>query len=162
GSEWQRDDFHTGRTEADPAPAETVDVDTSIGEPADEKTAYVEQLPTSLRPAVLVRGRERFNIFCAPCHGHDGHGQGDVVRHGFPAAASLHQAEVRERPPGYVFDVITRGRGKMPSHAGRIPPADRWAIVAYVRALQLSYYAPLDELPPDVRQRAEEALAGSD
>ncbi len=96
---------------------------------------------------ILDRGQQRFNIFCAPCHDRTGHGQGMVVQRGFPAPPSYHSDRLRKAPIGHFFDVATNGFGRMPDYADQIPTADRWAIVAYVRALQLSQHAEVSELP---------------
>ena len=90
------------------------------------------------RRSALERGRERYNIFCAPCHAKTGDGNGMIVQRGFSKPPSLHEPRLREAPPGHYFKVITKGYGAMYSYASRVPPADRWAIVAYIRALQLS------------------------
>jgi mono/diheme cytochrome c family protein len=109
---------------------------------------WVADLPVASTRARLERGAERFGIHCAVCHGADGYGQGIVVRRGFPAPPSLHSAALRAAPAGALFDVITRGYGAMYPAADRIDPADRWAIVAYIRALQFSQAAALADLPP--------------
>lgn len=101
---------------------------------------------------ILRRGQERYNIFCTPCHDRVGSGQGMVVLRGYPAAPSYHIERLRNAPDGHFFDVITNGFGRMPSYADQILPADRWAIVAYVRALQLSQHANVSELPTSDRQ----------
>jgi mono/diheme cytochrome c family protein len=101
--------------------------------------------------AVLDRGRERFEIFCAVCHGRVGHGDGMVVRSGFPQPPSYHIDRLREAPPGHFFDVVTNGSGRMPSYAAQVPPADRWAIAAYIQALQLSQHAIVSDLPSEDR-----------
>lgn len=106
--------------------------------------------------AMLNRGRERFNIYCTPCHGLAGHGDGMVVLRGFRKPPDLSLQRLRESPHGHFFDVITRGFGVMPKYAAQIEPADRWAIVAYIRALQLSQDARLDDLPASERKRLEE------
>lgn len=111
--------------------------------------------PTTL--ALLQRGRERFGIYCLPCHGEAGYGDGMVVRRGFPAPPSFHQDRLRQAPDRHFFDVITEGHGVMASYADRVGPEDRWAIVAYLRALQLSQHAPLAQLPPSLRPDAPEA-----
>lgn len=98
------------------------------------------------RRAALERGRERFNIFCAPCHGRTGEGNGMIVRRGFSAPPSFHLPRLREAPPGHYYRAITNGFGAMYSYASRVPPADRWAITAYVRALQVSQNPPADAL----------------
>jgi len=99
-----------------------------------------DQFPFPITPEVLTRGRERFQIFCSVCHGMTGNGDGMVFRRGFrlPAPASFHQERLRQAPVGHFFDVMTNGWGAMPSYASQIPAQDRWAIIAYIRALQLS------------------------
>lgn len=100
----------------------------------------VEVFPISITKEVLDRGQERYQIFCSSCHGMTGYGDGIVARRGFnrPKPASLHQDRLRQAPVGHFFDVITNGWGAMPPHAAQIPVEDRWKIIAYVRALQLS------------------------
>lgn len=94
--------------------------------------------PAEVTAATLALGRERYDVFCAPCHGLSGHGDGMIVQRGFPAPPSLHAPELMAAPAARVFDVITEGWGVMYSYRDRVPPAERWAIVAYIRALQLS------------------------
>jgi mono/diheme cytochrome c family protein len=89
----------------------------------------------------LARGRERFNIYCAPCHSRVGDGSGMVVQRGYRHPPTYHQDRLRQAPLGYFFDVMTNGFGAMPDYAAQIPPRDRWCIVAYIRALQLSQNA---------------------
>jgi hypothetical protein len=109
--------------------------------------------PLPLTPELLNRGHERYRIFCSPCHGMQGDGNGMVSMRGMKHPPSFHDARLRQVPNGYIFDVITNGFGGMLSYSTQIPPADRWAIIAYVRALQLSRNAPVSELPPDVRAK---------
>lgn len=109
--------------------------------------------PRPITPALLARGRERFGIFCAPCHGDDGYGDGTVVRRGFPRPPSFHSRRLRRMRDTDVFDVITGGRGKMPPYGPHVPEADRWAIIAYLRALQLSQHAELADAPDSARTR---------
>lgn len=109
-------------------------------------------LPTITR-ALLARGQERFDIYCAPCHGIVGDGDGPVVRRGFPAPPSYHIDRLREAPDRHFFDVITQGHGIMYSYADRVAPADRWAIVAWIRALQLSQHVDVDTLPPALQAK---------
>src|SRR3989442_6117830 len=99
-----------------------------------------DKFPFPITPDVLARGRERFQIFCSVCHGMTGNGDGMIFRRGFrlPAPASFHQERLRQAPVGHFFDVMTNGWGAMPSYASQIPAQDRWAIIAYIRALQLS------------------------
>ena len=103
----------------------------------------------------VERGRERFNIYCSPCHGRVGDGQGMIVQRGFSAPPSYHIDRLRKARVGHFFDVITNGYGKMYSYASRVTPEDRWRIVAYIRALQLSQWAGLDDAP---EQRRRELL----
>jgi mono/diheme cytochrome c family protein len=101
----------------------------------------------------LERGRERYNIYCSPCHGRVGDGQGMIVQRGFSPPPSYHIDRLRKAPPGHFFDVITAGYGRMYSYASRISPEDRWRIVAYIRALQLSQWAALEDAPEPVRRQ---------
>ena len=112
-------------------------------------------LPVDIDLALLERGRERFEIFCAPCHDRVGNGNGMVVQRGFRRPASFHIERLQQAPVGYFFDVISNGFGAMSSYASQIPAQDRWAIVAYVRALQLSQNATLDEVPEEQRAALE-------
>jgi len=118
-----------------------------------DQKPYVKEFPFPVTEAVLARGRQRYNIYCIVCHGPLGYGDGIVVQRGFTQPPSYHTERLREAPPGYFVDVIARGYGSMPDYATHVPPADRWAIAAYLRALQFSQHAPLDELPEAVKQR---------
>jgi mono/diheme cytochrome c family protein len=109
--------------------------------------------PFRLDATVMARGQERFNIFCSPCHGQTGTGDGMIVRRGYRRPASLHEERLRAAPVGHFFDVITNGFGAMPDYASQITPEDRWAVIAYVRALQLSERATLADVPPAERER---------
>jgi mono/diheme cytochrome c family protein len=100
-----------------------------------------DYMPFPVTEDVLTRGRERFNIYCAPCHSRLGDGQGMVVKRGFKQPPTYHQDRLRKAPLGYFFDVMTNGFGAMPDYAAQIQPRDRWCIVAYIRALQLSQNA---------------------
>jgi mono/diheme cytochrome c family protein len=115
----------------------------------------VDVIPIPLTSELLERGRERFDIYCAVCHGRDGMGEGMIVRRGFPKPPSLHEARLRSAPVGHFYDVITQGYGVMYSYAARIQPSDRWAIVAYIRALQLSQNAALSDLAPIDRDKLQ-------
>jgi hypothetical protein len=106
-------------------------------------------LPFPATLDVLKRGQERYNIFCTPCHDRVGTGQGMIVQRGFRRPPSFHIDRLREAPAGHFFDVITNGFGTMYSYADRIAPSDRWAIVAYIRALQLSQNATLSDVPAE-------------
>lgn len=106
-----------------------------------------DYMPFPVTPAVLARGRERFDIYCAPCHSRLGDGNGMIVQRGFRSPPSYHTDRLRKAPLGYFFDVMTNGFGAMPEYASQIPPADRWAIVSYIRALQLSQNATQANVP---------------
>lgn len=112
----------------------------------------VEEIPVELSRAVVEQGQAQYDIFCAPCHGLLGDGQGVIVQRGFPAPPSFHSERLREAPAGHYFQVITHGQGAMYSYAARVAPAERWAIIAYIRALQLSQDAPLERLAPEEQQ----------
>lgn len=125
------DAFHTGRADG----------------------GFATSIPVKVDSAFLRRGRDRFDTFCSPCHGRTGEGAGMIVQRGFPKPNSFHMDSVRAKPDGYYFDVITNGFGRMYSYAPSVPPADRWAIVAYVRALQLSRTVEAAALTPDERNK---------
>jgi mono/diheme cytochrome c family protein len=107
-----------------------------------DRDEYATVNPYPLTAALLARGQQRFQIYCAPCHGPAGDGDGYIVKRGFPAPPSYHIDRLRNAPDRYFVDVITNGYGLMYSYADRVAPADRWAIAAYIRALQLSQHAP--------------------
>jgi mono/diheme cytochrome c family protein len=109
--------------------------------------------PLVVDERVMAHGRERFNIYCSPCHGRTGQGDGMVVRRGYRRPPSYHQDRLRDAPVGHFFDVITNGFGAMPDYASQIKVEDRWAIVAYVRALQLSEHATLADIPASERDK---------
>lgn len=111
-----------------------------------------ERFPFPVTREVLERGRERFDIHCAVCHDRSGHGRGPAVQRGFRSPPSFHDERLRQAPPGHFFDVITNGFGAMFDCADRVAPRDRWAIVAYIRALQESQNVPVGELPPEVQK----------
>ena len=115
----------------------------------------VTELPVALTLELLQRGRERYDIFCSVCHGHTGAGDGMIVTRGFPAPTSFHDQRLLDASVGYFFNAMTNGFGRMYSYASRIPPEDRWAIAGYVKALQLSQNARVDDLPADVRLELE-------
>lgn len=117
----------------------------------------VDTFPFPITPQVLQRGRERYSIYCTPCHDYTGSGHGMIVQRGFPAPPSYHLDRLRQAPVGHFFEVITNGYGAMYSYASRIPPEDRWAIVAYIRALQLSQHATLDDVPASQRSPLEKS-----
>lgn len=120
-------------------------------------TNLLPALPVPLTGELLARGRERFDIYCAPCHGRTGYGNGMIVQRGFPQPPSFHIDRLREAPIGHIFNVVTEGYGVMYSYAQRVQPADRWAIAAYIRALQLSQNARPEDVPETSRSRLQEA-----
>jgi mono/diheme cytochrome c family protein len=125
--------------------------------------AYADTFPMAVDGALLRRGQERYGIFCAMCHGKLGYGDGKIVQRGFTPPPSYHgdlarglkDTRLRDAPVGYYFEVITNGHGAMASYATQVKVADRWAIVAYIRALQLSQDAPADQLTEEERRKAE-------
>jgi mono/diheme cytochrome c family protein len=133
---------------ARPDIAGTVAVDTDLAPAA-------AALPAALPLAMLQRGRERFDVFCSPCHAYDGHGEGRVVQRGFPNPPDLHDAAIAALSDRQIFDVATNGYGVMFPYGGRVPAADRWAIVAYIRALQFADHVPAADLTADLRARLE-------
>jgi hypothetical protein len=118
----------------------------------DAKGNDVTEFPFAITRPDLLRGEERFNIYCAPCHGRLGNGEGTVVLHGFVPPPTFHQDRLRNAPVGHFYDVITNGLAPMPSYANQIPPRDRWEIISYIRALQLSQNANVNDLSPADRQ----------
>ncbi len=105
--------------------------------------------PAAATPELLARGRERYDVFCTPCHGAAGQGDGLIVQRGYPRPPAFDEARLRAAPARHFYDVISNGKGTMLPYAAQVPPADRWAIVAYIRALQLSQGATLASLPAE-------------
>lgn len=158
------------RAEPDTEPAQA-------GAPSDVGN-YVTAFPFRMTEDDVRRGMERYTIFCTPCHGTLGDGRGKIVERGYLQPPSYHTDEargfrtfrvmgadgrpllLRDAPAGYYFEVITRGYNGMPDHAAQVPPADRWRIVAYIRALQLSQAADLNALPEPQKKEASKALEG--
>jgi mono/diheme cytochrome c family protein len=112
--------------------------------------------PMPVTSDVMARGQERFNVFCSPCHGQTGQGNGMVVQRGFRAPPSYHEARLRDAPAGYFFDVMTHGFGAMFDYSSQISVSDRWAIAAYIRALQRSQQATIDDVPAARRAELDE------
>jgi mono/diheme cytochrome c family protein len=131
------------------------DVELFTGKTAGGK--LVDVFPIPVDADVLKRGRARFEIYCSPCHDRTGSGHGMVVRRGFKAPPSYHIDRLRQAPVGHFFDVMTNGFGAMPDYRSQVPVADRWAIVAYIRALQRSQQGTLADVPP---QEAAKLKAG--
>ncbi len=153
--------FADGRS-ARPVPPGTFRYDEpELGEAVEEGVsngAFVAAIPLAVDRAMLDRGRTRFDIYCSPCHGRLGDGHGMIARRGFLQPADLNGARVRSAPPGYLYAVIAHGYGSMPDYGGQIPDVhDRWAVVAYVRALQLSRQATMADVPAPQRPALEKA-----
>jgi mono/diheme cytochrome c family protein len=156
-----RDDveFYTGklRTAQTPATAPAQTPSAQAANPqADQNGAptyqgFVTEFPMRITAADLDRGQERFNIYCSVCHGRVGDGSGMIVKRGFRRPPSFHDERLRNAPIGYFFDVETNGFGAMPDYASQIPPEDRWRIIAYIRALQLSQRAAFGDVPASDR-----------
>jgi mono/diheme cytochrome c family protein len=118
-----------------------------------------ETFPMPVTAQMLARGQERFNVFCSPCHGRTGEGDGMIVQRGFRKPPSYHEDRLRNAPVGYFFDVMTHGFGAMQDYSAQVPVADRWAIAAYIRALQFSQRASVDDVPADRRAELERSPA---
>lgn len=129
-------------------PAGTVATDADIDIPADN--------PFPIDMALLQRGQQRFDIFCAPCHGKSGDGQGMIPQHGFPHPPDYTEPRLLTASERYFYDVISNGYGAMFPYGSRVPPADRWAIAAYIRVLQFARNAPIAQLPDELRTRLAE------
>jgi mono/diheme cytochrome c family protein len=112
----------------------------------------IDQFPIPITRDDIVRGQTRYNIYCTPCHGRLGDGNGMVVLRGYRQAATYYDDKLIKAPVGHFFDVISNGFGAMPSYASRVEPDDRWRIIAYIRALQLSESATVNDVPPAQRQ----------
>jgi mono/diheme cytochrome c family protein len=154
--------FYPDRRSARPLPEGTVPrangVEDAADYPArDENGELLDSFPYPVTQEVLERGRADYDSFCAPCHGLDGYGQGMIVQRGFSPPPSLHEERLRQSPAGHFYEVITNGFGRMYAYDSRIQPSARWAIVAYVRALQLSQYAAAQDLPAEELQNIPEA-----
>jgi mono/diheme cytochrome c family protein len=145
------DFFADGRSER-PALENTV-VRGSIQDDALFVPKDSNAFPLQLTAELLERGQQRYGIFCTPCHGIQGDGMGMVATRGMKHPPSYHQDRLRQVPNGYLYDVITNGFGAMYGYSSQIPPRDRWAIVAYLRALQLSRNVPVGQLPAELREK---------
>jgi mono/diheme cytochrome c family protein len=124
------------------------------GQPATE-------FPMPVTMDVMERGRERYNVFCSPCHGPSGIGNGMIVQRGFRQPPSYHEERLVNAPVGYFYDVMTNGFGAMQDYAAQVPVADRWAIAAYIRALQFSRRASVNDVPADRRAALDQAPAAA-
>ena len=120
------------------------------------QSKLADVLPFPVTDSLVRRGQNRFNTFCSPCHGRLGNGEGMIVQRGFPKPLSFHADSVRLKPAGFYFDVITNGFGRMYSYAPSVPVEDRWAIIAYIRALQLSSRVSVGDLTETERKQVME------
>ena len=160
---YSESDLFQDGTSARPIPAHAM----QYHQPRENEAYYtgllngvlVAQLPAPLQltPELLQRGRERYDIYCAVCHGMTGEGNGRVVQRGFPPPPTYHSERLRNAPIGHFYDVITNGYGVMYSYASRVEPNDRWAIAAYIRALQVSRAETIQDLPPNEQKKLKEA-----
>lgn len=147
----RRSDFFTDARASRPVPGGTV----ARGQLRENEALYtgqiggkpVDEFPFPVTREVLLRGQERFNIFCAPCHDRLGNGLGMAVRRGFRRPPSYHIDRLRQLPVGHFYDVMTNGFGAMPDYSAQVPPEDRWAIAAYIRVLQYSQNANIGDVP---------------
>jgi mono/diheme cytochrome c family protein len=154
-----KSDFFGDDLSARPLPADTVARghlrDGSLLYTGKVQGTFADLFPFPIDEAALRRGKERFEIYCTPCHGRTGHGDGVVVKRGYRQPPSFHIERLRKSPAGYFFDVVTNGFGAMPDYAVEVSVEDRWRIVAYVRALQLSESVPASDLTPDQQTKVE-------
>jgi mono/diheme cytochrome c family protein len=158
---YAKNDFFADRRSARPL----VDGTIARGHLRDDAVLYtgkaagkpVDAFPMAVTAAVMARGQERFDIFCSPCHGRTGAGDGMIVRRGYRKPPTFHLDRLRQAAPGYTFDVITNGFGAMPDYAQQIPVRDRWAIVAYITALQRSQNAAVGTVPAEARAALDAA-----
>ena len=123
---------------------------------------FVLDLPVPVTKQLLLRGKERFNIYCSPCHGRTGDGQGMIVARGFKQPSTFHVDRLRNERAGYFFDVMTNGFGQMSSYASQVAPEDRWAIVSWIRTLQASQNMPREFLAKEDEQKLDARAAGGE
>ena len=151
------DFFADGRSERQPVEGTiargALDEDTAFYEGKDAAGKDIEAFPIAVDKTVILRGQQRFDVYCAPCHGRIGNGLGMIVRRGFKQPPSYHIDRLRNAPVGHLYDVISNGYGAMLNYASQVQPRDRWAIVAYIRALQYSENANINDLPQEARSR---------
>lgn len=150
--------FADGRS-ARPIPAGTIARDelndTDLLHTGLTNGTFSTQFPVPITKQLLLRGQQRYNIYCTPCHGFLGDGNGMIAKRGFKWPANLHSDRLRNAPPGYLFQVVSNGYGAMPAYRHQIEPHDRWAILAYVRALQFSRNASIADASPQGRAQLE-------
>jgi mono/diheme cytochrome c family protein len=150
--------FADGRA-ARPVPSGTIAVDDVDQDPAlgtgVVNGEFVNSIPLRVDVSLLERGHDRYDIYCSPCHARTGDGHGMIAQRGFKIPADLSSERVRNAPPGYLYAVIANGYGAMPDYSYQLSEHDRWAVVAYIRALELSRQTSISDAPPDVRSRLE-------
>jgi mono/diheme cytochrome c family protein len=155
------DFFADGRSERQPVEGSiargALNEDTAFYEGKDAAGKDIEAFPIAVDKPVILRGQQRYDIYCAPCHGRIGNGLGMIVRRGFKQPPSYHIDRLRDAPVGHYYDVISNGYGAMLNYASQVQPRDRWAIVAYIRALQYSENANINDLPAEARSRVPAA-----
>jgi hypothetical protein len=161
---YEASDFFADGMSARPRIAGTVARGEISNDPFFDSGKNGEQIgdgfPMPVTLELVNRGEQRFNIYCSQCHGRVGDGNGMIPARGFRRPPSFHTDDLRNEPTGHFFDVMTNGFGSMPSYRTMIPPADRWAIIAYVRALQLSQNATAADVPPAERAKLDAPTAG--
>ena len=157
--------FTDGRSERQPVPGTVARGELRVDEllySGTENGVESNRFPFPITKADLERGRERYNIYCTPCHDYTGSGRGMIVQRGFPQPPSYHIQRLRDAPVGHFYQVMTNGFGAMYSYAARVSPADRWRIAAYIRVLQLSENATINDVPEAERAKlAASAQTGS-
>lgn len=156
------DFFGDGRSERPPVPGTVARGHLRIDElmfTGEENGVASNRFPFPITRADLERGRERYNIYCTPCHDYTGSGNGMIVQRGFPHPPSYHIQRLRDAPVGHFFEVMTNGFGAMYSYAARVTPQDRWRIAAYIRVLQLSQNATIQDVPDSERQKLTQSSA---
>jgi cytochrome c553 len=156
------DFFNDGRSERQPVPGTVARGQLRLDElfySGQENGVVVDKFPFPITRADLERGRERYNVYCTPCHDYTGSGRGMIVQRGFPQPPSYHIQRLRDAPAGHFYEVITNGFGAMYSYAARVEPADRWRIAAYIRVLQLSENAKIEDVPDSDRQNLTQQSA---
>jgi mono/diheme cytochrome c family protein len=149
--------FADGRSERQPVEGTIargqLDEDPAFYEGKDAAGKDVDVFPIAVDKTVILRGQNRYDIYCSPCHGRIGNGLGMIVRRGFKQPPSYHVDRLRNAPVGHYYDVISNGYGAMLNYAAQVQPRDRWAIIAYIRALQYSENANINDLPAEARSK---------
>jgi hypothetical protein len=156
--------FPDGRTERQPVPGTVARGQLRLDEllySGKENGTVADEFPFPITPADLQRGQEQFNVYCTPCHDYMGYGNGMIVQRGFPRPPSYHIDRLRAAPAGHFFEVMTNGFGRMYSYAARVTPEDRWRITAYIRVLQLSQHATVEDVPADQRDSLSKNSGGA-